>query len=120
MVDGYEGPMLPDVWFQHLGGATAEIAADATAYVHRDAIANLGISATWDDVAQSAERIAAVRGYYDLLEPFMKGYYSNLNDQSVQEDWGNYGSNYPRLSDIKAQYDSGNLFRLNANIKPDV
>jgi FAD/FMN-containing dehydrogenase len=120
MVDGYEGHMLPDVWFQHLGGATAEIAADTTAFVHRDAIANLGISATWDDVAQSAERIAAVRGYYDLLEPFMKGYYSNLNDQSVQEDWGNYGSNYPRLADIKAQYDPGNLFRLNANIKPDV
>lgn len=118
MIENYEGEALPDVWFQHLGGASAEIAADATAFVHRDVIANLGISATWDDTSRSAERVAKIRDYYANLAPFVKGHYSNLNDQAAQEEWGNYGSNYPRLADIKTRFDRGNLFRLNANIKP--
>ena len=32
----------------------------------------------------------------------------------------NYGPNYPRLVEIKNQYDPTNLFRLNANIRPTV
>ena len=47
-----------------------------------------------------------------------QGFYNNLNDESEQKTWGNYGSNYPRLVELKNKYDPGNLFRLNANIKP--
>ncbi|HEY6454941.1 MAG TPA: BBE domain-containing protein [Steroidobacteraceae bacterium] len=31
-----------------------------------------------------------------------------------------YGENYPRLVQLKDRVDPGNLFRLNANIKPSV
>jgi FAD/FMN-containing dehydrogenase len=54
------------------------------------------------------------------MEPHIGGFYTNLNEDTEQKTWGNYGKNYPRLAEIKAQYDPANLFRLNANIKPQV
>jgi Berberine and berberine like len=81
---------------------------------------NFGISSVWDDPGMADARFAAVRSYYRAIEPFMEGFYTNLNDDTEQKTWGNYGPNYPRLVEIKNQYDPTNLFRLNANIKPSV
>jgi len=105
-------------WFQHLGGATSRIASDATAYAHRDVAFNFGMMYVSDDPAQNEAGIAAVREYYRAMEPHLAGFYTNLNDDTEQKTWGNYGPNYPRLVELKNQYDPGNLFRLNANIKP--
>jgi FAD/FMN-containing dehydrogenase len=105
-------------WFQHMGGATSRVAADATAYPHRAAAFNFGIMYFGDDPAQNDEKIAAVREYYHAMEPHMAGFYTNLNDDDEKKTWGNYGENYPRLVELKNKYDPTNLFRLNANIKP--
>ena len=107
-------------WFQHLGGATSRVAPDATAYAHRDVAFNFGIMYIGDDPAQNETKIAAVREYYKAMEPHMAGFYTNLNEDSEQKTWGNYGPNYPRLVELKNKYDPTNLFRLNANIKPGV
>ncbi len=48
----------------------------------------------------------------------MAGFYTNLNEEWEQKTWDNYGANFPRLVALKNKYDPGNLFRLNANIKP--
>ena len=98
----------------------SEVGPADTAFVHRDVSVNLGVSAVWSDPALDEERIEAVRRYRAALEPFMKGFYTNLHDDNEQKTWGNYGENYPRLVEIKNKYDPGNLFRLNANIKPSV
>lgn len=117
-VGNYEGEMLPNVWHQHLGGASSRVASDATAFAHRDVRFNLGIDAVFTEPAESEARVSSVRRYYAAMEPFMKGYYTNLNDENAEKTWGNYGPNYPRLSELKARYDPTNLLRLNANIKP--
>lgn len=105
-------------WFQHLGGQTARVASDATAYAHRDVALNFGIMYFSEDPALNDEKIAAVREYYAAMEPHFAGFYTNLNDDSEKKTWGNYGENYPRLVELKNKYDPTNLFRLNANIRP--
>jgi len=111
-------PGAPDVWFQHVGGAIARVAPDATAYLHRDAAFNLGVMYTGDDPANNEAGIANVREFFYDVAPHLKGFYTNLNDEDEGKTWGNYGSNYPRLAELKAKYDPENLFRLNANINP--
>lgn len=106
------------VWFQHMGGCTVRIAADATAFAHRNAHGNFGIQAFWTEAAESEDRIVAVRNYYAAIEPHMAGFYTNLNEDTEEKTWGNCGKNYPRLARIKAELDPGKLFRLNANIRP--
>lgn len=109
-------------WFQHLGGATARVAPDATAFAHRNVALNFGIQYASNDPARNEAGIAAVREYYAALAPHMAGFYSNLHDDDNKEQkiWGNYGPNYPRLVELKNRYDPTNLFRLNANVKPTV
>ena len=107
-------------WFQHLGGATSRVAPDATAFAHRNVALNYGIGYSSRDPAKNEAGIAAVREYYNALAPYMAGFYTNLHQDTEKNIWGNYGPNYPRLVEIKNQYDPTNLFRLNANIRPTV
>ena len=105
-------------WFQHMGGASNRVAAEATAFAHRDVAFNFGIMYASRDPSMNDAGRTAVREYYKAMEPHFAGFYNNLNEDSEQKTWGNYGANYPRLVELKNKYDPGNLFRLNANIKP--
>jgi len=44
---------------------------------------------------------------------------SGIGAESEQMDQTGQGATYPRLVQVKQQYDPTNLFRLNQNIKPD-
>jgi hypothetical protein len=56
------------------------------------------------------------------VAPFLAG--RRWLDYFAEDDVGEepvraaYGPNYERLVELKAKYDPGNLFRLNANIPP--
>ncbi len=102
----------------HVAGAAVKRVGEAdTAFPHRNAEIMLVVVAGWMDPAQDDELIAASRAVHKALEPHMGGYYGNIDfDQS--KTVGNYGPAYERLTQIKAEYDPGNLFRLNSNIKP--
>jgi FAD/FMN-containing dehydrogenase len=109
-----------DVWYQ--GGAMAHVGEGDTAFANRSAPYLLGIEANWEDEADSADNVTWVRDTFADLRLFSAGgIYLNFpgfleeGEQLLREG---YGSNYERLSAVKAKYDPANLFRLNANIEP--
>lgn len=120
MVESYQGDYLPNIWFQHLGGASSRVDPQATAFPHRRIHSNYGIDGSWTDPAESDVRIAKIREIYAYMEPNMEGFYTNLNEDTQSKTQRNYGVNYDRLLQIKSRFDPTNLFRLNANIEPTV
>lgn len=118
IVESFEGDHLPAMWFQHLGGKTARIDPQATAFPHRHVHSNLGVAGSWRDPAESEVRIAKVREIYAAVQPQMQGFYANLNEEPLRATQRNFGVNYERLVALKSKYDPANLFRLNANIEP--
>jgi FAD/FMN-containing dehydrogenase len=99
------------------GGAVARVGETDTAFPHRNAEVMLVFAGGWRDPAQDEQMIAEIRAVYNAIEPFMGGYYDNIDfDHSATTS--NYGPAYARLSRIKRQYDPRNLFRLNSNVEP--
>lgn len=109
------------LFFQHCGGATSRVAESATAFSHRDALANMMAAVGWRIGDDPAEHIAATRRYWAKLEPFTRGFYVNdlAREVTAKDINENYRGNFQRLVAIKTKYDPGNLFRLNANVKPN-
>ena len=104
---------------QGMGGAAHRVKPDATAFVHREALWDMGIITNWDNDADSAANIAAMRVLWTQMEPLTHGFYVNSRSEDDPKAFReNYGDNYPRLVKLKNQYDPMNLFRLNANIVP--
>jgi FAD/FMN-containing dehydrogenase len=106
-------------FFQVSGGAIGRVAADATAFPHRYASHSMFCNIAWslDDDAEPHK--AWQREYWATLEPFTDGYYTNETANEGQKAINeNYKGNYERLVQVKKRYDPGNLFRLNANVRP--
>ncbi|NCF81904.1 MAG: FAD-binding protein [Proteobacteria bacterium] len=99
------------------GGAVKRVGETDTAFPHRNAELMLVFVSGWMDPASDDEMIAATRAQYQAVEPYMGGYYENI-DFDGDEAAGNFGPAYERLAKIKGQHDPGNLFRLNSNIEP--
>ncbi len=92
----------------------------AAAFPHRNAETMLIVAGGWIDPEEDDEAIAAAREWFYKLEPYTGGYYDNIEFEGDATATGNYGPAYKKLAAIKGRYDSGNLFRLNSNIKPAV
>ncbi len=109
------------VAFQHSGGAIGRVAADATAFSHRESKHLMLSTVTWPVDTDPSQHIAYIRQQWKSLEPHTRGFYTNdFFDESQQNINTNYRGNYQRLVKLKNQYDPTNLFRLNANVRPTV
>jgi FAD/FMN-containing dehydrogenase len=117
MIESYKSDPRLAMFTHTLGGAAKRVGESDTAFPHRNAETMLGIGGGWMDPADDESGIAASRDWYYQLEPFMGGYYDNIDFDGAGAV-GNYGPAYERLSKIKGEYDPGNLFRLNSNVAP--
>jgi FAD/FMN-containing dehydrogenase len=109
-----------EIFIAQMGGATNRIAADATAYPHRDAEFVMNVHTRWESSDQDESCIAWAREFYEATKPFATGgvYVNFLSEGEEERIEGAYGANYARLAQVKKKYDPDNLFRINQNIAP--
>ncbi|MFF5705057.1 FAD-binding oxidoreductase [Streptomyces sp. NPDC012794] len=99
------------------GGAVNRVPAAGTAFVHRDSAFLAQYLAYWPESATAAE-VSRHEGWLDGLwrdlRPWAGGRaYQNYADPKLA-DWREayYGSNLPRLEEVRRAYDPGRLFRF--------
>lgn len=117
LVDSFIADPRAALFTHTAGGAVMDVGETDTAFPHRNAETMFVFFTGWMDPAQDEEGEALCRQWYDAIAPYSGGYYDNIENDGAKTA-GNFGPNYQRLSRIKGQYDPGNLFRLNSNIKP--
>jgi FAD/FMN-containing dehydrogenase len=103
-------------------GAVTRVDDDATPLPRSKAAWVAHPLAMWTDPAEDATHIGWARAFTADLKRFGDGgvYLNFIGDEGDDRIRSAFGSNYPRLAAIKAEYDPHNLFRLNHNIRPEV
>jgi FAD/FMN-containing dehydrogenase len=103
-----------------LGGAIARVAADATAYAHRDARIMANVASFYAGADDKPARQAWVDELSAALPRASHAAYVNfLGDEGPERVRAAYpGATWDRLAAIKARYDPDNLFRNTQNIPP--
>jgi FAD/FMN-containing dehydrogenase len=112
---------LSSIWT--FGGATAEVAAEATAFGDRSMPYMVSFDSIWTAPDDDAANIGWTRDAWERLEPYADGgrIYLNFaghgegNEELVRRA---VGANYDRLAAVKRTYDPANVFRFNQNITP--
>jgi FAD/FMN-containing dehydrogenase len=103
------------------GGAINRVAADATAFVHRDALFSIQYNATWN-ADDAAETITANREWlnaiYKTMQPYASGqaYQNYIDPQLTNWQQAYYGANFARLQQVKAKYDPENILHFQQSI----
>jgi FAD/FMN-containing dehydrogenase len=103
------------------GGAINRVPANATAYVHRSALATVQFSANWNDGDRTSvvdANQAWLQAAWTSTRPYLSGNaYVNYPNADLP-DWQQayYGANFPRLQQVKAVYDPGNVFHFAQSI----
>jgi len=103
------------------GGAINRVAANATAFVHRDALFSAQYTANWN-ASDSDSSIAAKHAWLTDLWQSMRQFASGAAYQNyIDPDLANwqqayYGDNLSRLQRVKAAYDPGDLFHFGQSI----
>ena len=118
------GANLPSMFStMHLypvNGAVHRTASGATAFSYRNAKWAEVIVGVDPDPANKDKITDWARSYWDAVHPYnAPGAYVNfMMEEGSARVEATYGANYARLRQVKAKYDSGNLFRVNQNIPP--
>ena len=106
--------------FVHFNGAPVRVPLDATAFPLRRRGVGHGISGFWRRPEERDAVTRWVHAYAARMAPHEGGgnYVNAMDAEGDEAVRAAYGANYARLAALKAEYDPGNLFRHNQNIKP--
>jgi FAD/FMN-containing dehydrogenase len=102
------------------GGAVARD-ADKWPLPHRSAAWVVHPFGLWPDEADDQAGIEWARGLCTDMKPWATGavYLNFIGDEGQDRVMAGYGKdNYDRLARVKGEFDPGNVFHLNQNIKP--
>jgi FAD/FMN-containing dehydrogenase len=119
LVEGRAFEHSPFIAVRFLGGAVSRVPNDATAYAHRRAaLMVVTMAAGPMPVVQAAG--PAVEAIWSRLAPHVDGAYANFLASATDDDVAAIypSETYERLAAVKRQYDPGNLFAGNHNIRP--
>src|SRR5205823_2186248 len=103
-----------------IDGAAHRVGPTETPWAFRNAnFGSVMVGVDPDPANAGAMRDWAV-GYQEALHPYSAGgaYLNMIMDEGQEPVLAAYGENYDRLAKIKAEYDPGNLFHVNQNIRP--
>ncbi len=120
------GPGVPNVFSgAHIfstSGATHRVSNHETAWSYRDGNFCQVVFALDPDPTRMPRHTEWVRAYWSALHAHSAGgaCVNFLMEEGDERIAARYRGNYARLAAIKHQYDPGNLFRLNQNIRPQV
>jgi FAD/FMN-containing dehydrogenase len=105
-----------------INGACHRVPDEDSAFANRQSSFAAVISGSWHEAADDESFMTWVRGYFDALAPYSErgGYVNFMGEEDAGTTAVNYGAKLERLRSIKAEYDPGNLFRVNQNISPKV
>jgi FAD/FMN-containing dehydrogenase len=103
-----------------INGAVHRKKPSDTAFSYRNTKLAEVIVGVDPDPANREKITAWARAYWDAVHPHSApGAYVNfMMEEGSGRIEATYGGNYPRLRQVKAQYDPLNLFRVNQNIEP--
>jgi FAD/FMN-containing dehydrogenase len=109
--------------FDALGGAINRVAPAATAFVHRTALFDAQYTTDWTAGAAAAgvnNQHAWLRSFWTAMRPYASGQaYQNYIDPDLTNfAQAYYGTNYPRLQQIKKIYDPTRVFNFAQAIRP--
>ncbi|MGB0384293.1 MAG: FAD-binding oxidoreductase [Ardenticatenaceae bacterium] len=108
------------------GGQVNAINKDATAVIHRDSILKVQYQTYWTEKEEDPYHLKWIRGFYNemygedgpLGDEHVDGCFINYPDVDLKQ-WQTlyYGSNYPRLQQVKQQWDPLNIFHHQQSIE---
>jgi FAD/FMN-containing dehydrogenase len=103
-----------------LGGAMAEVPADATAFAHRQSRVMVNVAAFYEGETDRPRRREWVTDFVGALRQGDQGAYVNfLVDEGEAAVRAAYpGTTWDRLRAVKTAYDPANVFHLNQNVPP--
>ncbi len=101
-------------------GAAHDASSSDTAWSYRDATWATVYAGVDPDPANAETVKRWTVDYFEALHPHSAGgaYVNMMMDEGQERVRASYRENYDRLARVKAQYDPGNLFRVNQNIQP--